>query len=429
MIKNIEALNYRCLRYVNKSLGPFVALVGPNASGKTTFIDVLKFMGDVLSSGLNEAIASRTDYPLDLVWGRKGAGFELAIDAAIPKSVFEKLPTTEYCDVRYELRVSIAEETNEASISAERVSLKTDKESAPEKQRDLFPEMPGLIAPQGIYQPQLSRKKYASKTVVHKNPDKNDNFYSEVYDSPKAGTGGKGWLPSFKFGPQKSALANIPDDGTRFPVSTWLRDFLMSGIRSLVLNSLIIRKASRPGQGDRFVEDGSNLPWVVERVRSKHPERFAEWMAHVQTAFPDIESVSTVERPDDKHRYLVVRYHGGIDVPSWMVSDGTLRFLALTIIAYLPESGDVYLIEEPENGIHPRAIEALFQSLSSAYEAQVIVASHSPVMLGLVRQDQVLCFAKSMNETDIVSGTAHPALKAWQGECSLGVLFASGILG
>ena len=103
--------------------------------------------------------------------------------------------------------------------------------------------------------------------------------------------------------------------------------------------------------------------------------------------------------------------------------------MALTIIAYLPESGDVYLIEEPENGIHPRAIEALFQSLSSAYDAQVIVASHSPVLLGLVRQDQVLCFAKSMNETDIVSGTAHPALKAWQGECSLGLLFASGILG
>ncbi len=303
MIKRIEALNYRCLRYVNQEIDPFVALVGPNASGKTTFIDVLKFIGDVLSDGLAAAVASRTDDPLDLVWGRKGNGFELAIDAAIPQKIADRLPSAEYHDVRYEIRVNIAEDTREATIFAERVFLKTDKVLRPVQQRSLFPEMSGCNAPDGIYQSQISRTKYVSKTIVHKNPEKNDNFYSEVYETkgtPREGTGGKGWLPSFKFGSQKSALANIPGDGTKFPVSTWLREFLVHGIRSLVLNSLIIRKASRPGQRDRFVEDGSNLPWVVERVRAKHPDRFGQWLSHVRTAFPDIESIATVERPDDK---------------------------------------------------------------------------------------------------------------------------------
>ena len=36
MIRLIEALNFRCLRYARQPLGPFHVLVGPNASGKTT---------------------------------------------------------------------------------------------------------------------------------------------------------------------------------------------------------------------------------------------------------------------------------------------------------------------------------------------------------------------------------------------------------
>ena len=43
------ALNYRCLRYVSRPLQPFHVLVGPNASGKTTFLDVVGFLQDLLS--------------------------------------------------------------------------------------------------------------------------------------------------------------------------------------------------------------------------------------------------------------------------------------------------------------------------------------------------------------------------------------------
>jgi predicted ATPase len=160
------------------------------------------------------------------------------------------------------------------------------------------------------------------------------------------------------------------------------------------------------------------------------PDRFRDWIAHVQTALPDIEMIRTVERSDDRHRYLIIRYAGGLDVPSWMASDGTLRLLALTLPAYLTDFKGIYLIEEPENGIHPRAIEAVFQSLSSAYEAQILVATHSPVILGVANVDQVLCFAKTESgATDIASGSEHPKLKEWRGETNLSVLFAAGVLG
>jgi predicted ATPase len=104
--------------------------------------------------------------------------------------------------------------------------------------------------------------------------------------------------------------------------------------------------------------------------------------------------------------------------------------LALTIPAYLPNLKGIFLIEEPENGIHPRAIETVYQSLSSIYGAQILLASHSPIILTLVKPQELLCFAKTKEGiTDIVNGALHPKLQNWKGIVNLSDLFAGGILG
>jgi predicted ATPase len=126
----------------------------------------------------------------------------------------------------------------------------------------------------------------------------------------------------------------------------------------------------------------------------------------------------------------VLRYENGLKAPSWTVSDGTLRLLALTVLPYLPEMRGIYLIEEPENGIHPKAVEAVYQSLSSVYEGQVLLTTHSPILLTVSKLSDVLCFA--LNEegsVDIVEGPRHPKLKDWRNEVPLADLFAAGILG
>src|SRR5438309_11454099 len=84
MIQLIEALDFRCLRYVCQPLGRFHVLVGPNASGKTTFLDVVSFMGRVVSHGPEAAVRQRTENINDLFWLREGARFELAVEARIP---------------------------------------------------------------------------------------------------------------------------------------------------------------------------------------------------------------------------------------------------------------------------------------------------------------------------------------------------------
>lgn len=197
-----------------------------------------------------------------------------------------------------------------------------------------------------------------------------------------------------------------------------------------MLNSLRIRRASPPGQERGFKPDGSNLPWVIAVLEKKHPERLQDWVAHLRTALPELVGIRTNVREDDRHRYLTLSYSGGLEVPSWMASDGTLRLLALTLPAYLDGFQGVYLIEEPENGIHPRAIETMYQSLSSVYDAQIFLATHSPVILSMADPRDVLCFAKTAEgETDIVAGSEHPRLRDWQGRTDLGELFAAGVLG
>lgn len=148
----------------------------------------------------------------------------------------------------------------------------------------------------------------------------------------------------------------------------------------------------------------------------------------MRTGLPDLVAVRTVLRPEDRHRYLMVRYANGIEVPSWNLSEGTLRLLALTLLAYIPDFQGVCLIEEPENGVHPAALETIYQSLSSIYEGQVLLATHSPMLLALAKPEELLCFRRTDEGTEIVRGSDHPALRDWKREVSLADYFAAGVL-
>jgi predicted ATPase len=81
MISRVQALNYRCLRFIDRPMGSFHVLVGPNASGKSTFLDVIAFLGQLVSNGLDRALGERSRNFEDLVWQRKGDRIEMAIEA------------------------------------------------------------------------------------------------------------------------------------------------------------------------------------------------------------------------------------------------------------------------------------------------------------------------------------------------------------
>jgi predicted ATPase len=425
MIYCIEVKNYRSLKYIRQTIHDFQVMIGANASGKTTFLDVIRFISDIVQLGIDEAISRRAPVFQDLTFLGKGGTIQLALEIHLPDSIREKLSDREFSHIRYEMEIGMAEQTGDHAIIEESAILL--KENAIRKnnkptQMDLFPTL--HEAPDSILNKKYKYRDKHSRGVFRKNPGGNDNFYDETQERK-----GKGWMPSFKFGIKKTALRNLPDDATKFPASSWMKEFLTERIQIFILDSQKIRKASPPGQSRRFKPDGSNLPWVIDDLK-KVPKRFERWLAHLKTALPDITDIEIIERPEDRHKYIRVHYSNGGKIPSWLVSDGTLRLFALTIIAYLPDLRNIFLIEEPENGIHPKAIETVYQSLSSVYGSQILLASHSPIILSMVQPHDVLCFAMTKEGiTDIVSGADHPKLKNWKGTINLSDLFAGGILG
>jgi predicted ATPase len=419
----VEALGYRSLRYVAQPLGPFHVLVGPNASGKSTFLDVVAFLGDMVRWGVEVAVQGdpRFGIPLrapdgkQLTWMRRGQRFELAIELAIPTEQRSRIKNGGAHICRYEVAVDVA---GPLRIAAETLWLKPAETEAPAAQRTLFPQPP--VEPDSIVHLARKRTPNGWKKVVSRGEEpERVKFMSET----------SGWSNPFRLETDKAALASLPEDEERFPVATWFRKVLGEGVQRLVLSSEDMRRPSPPGRSRGYLPDGSNLPHVVHALRNEHPDRFEQWIQHVREALPDLESITTQEREEDRHRYLVLRYASGLQAPSWLVSDGSLRLLALTLLAYLPDLSGLYLIEEPENGIHPRAVETVFQSLSSVYGAQVLLATHSPVVASMAELEQILCFART-NEgaTDLVAGSQHPRLRDWKGSIDVGTLLAAGIL-
>jgi len=421
MISLVEALSFRSLRHLSQQLSRFNILIGPNASGKSTFLDAIAFLSDLLKEGPEAGVRRRGRSIEEITWNHSGNRFELAIELDVPERLRASRPNGLFHKCRYEVAMGYAG-ANEAVLLNEVFWLKPN-ELVGEPQIDLGEVFPREFLPsESILAAARNRSPDQSgwRKVVNKISDSGNDWF-------KAESGE--WNNLFRLGPRKASLANLPEDEEKFPISTWAKRLLMEGIQVLMLNSQAMRLPCSPLAPRGFLPDGSNLPIAIRELQ-KEPLRYNKWLAHVRTALPEIESIRVNERPEDRHLYVEAQYQTNIGVPSWLLSDGTLRLLALTLIAYLPGEGSVYLIEEPENGLHPKAVEAVYQSLSSAYDHQILVASHSPVLLSLADPSQILCFAKNgSGATDVVRGTEHPILKDWRGEVNLSVLFASGVLG
>ena len=423
IISRVQVLNYGCLRYVDVPLDRFHVFIGPNASGKSTLMDAIKFVSDVVRDGVEAACRSRTANFADLVWGRPSKPeeqrFEIALEFALPEEVRAKMPASRpYTIFRYEIVIAPNRETGRLELTEEAGSL-LQVSTHRTRQLAMFPD------PVASFKSIVQQTARGRRTVFRKNESGRSRFNAETVE----GTGSVNWNPGVAMNPDRSALSILPDYDEKFPASTNVLVFLRDKVIPLSLNSEQMRRASAPGMGEELRHDGSNLPWVADAVLKQDQKRAQWWIGHMKTALDGFKSVRVVDRPDDRHKYFVLNYQSGLDVPSWKASDGTLRFMALTLLANLPNATGLYMIEEPENGIHPGALEELFYSLSSVYAAQVLLATHSPEIVAVSRIEHLRIFGKTaIGEVDITSGENHPRLADWQSSVDLGTFFASGIL-
>lgn len=417
MLRRIEALGYRCFRHVEVELDDFQILVGPNAAGKSTLLDAVGFLGEFVTRGLQEAVRKRTSNFQDLVWNRPDhdLGFEIAVEVDLSEEMKPKpADGAEYDRLRYE--ISVREDS--------RVGLCIDREqwfpvpasTLPDRHADRFPHP---TTPPATVLTAFDRG--SGKTEPGNPPLTGDRGLARNLSAAGVRNDARR---------RRSVLGSLLTDAELEPDAPWL-DLVAWNVESFALNNGVLRRPSPPhGSFDDLNPDGSNLPWMVRLLKERHAEDYREWLAHVRCVIPELAEVNTVERPEDRHAYLVLDYGAGLSAPSWTISDGTLRMLALTLLAYLPNRPGHCFVEEPENGIHPLALDAVYDSLRSMDDSQVFVATHSPALVQRAEAKEILCFAKDTDgATDIVRGDDHPRLRDWLDSADTSLVFATGVFG
>lgn len=449
MITRLEATRYRCFERLGIDVGTLCILVGANGAGKTTLLDMPSLIGDLLTAKnlADPFLLRRGELPAragglnELVYAGRGNDFSLAVEAKLPEEVqvkvlqgmLSRLRTDKnraalesdkslwHSHIRYELGLHVSD-SHELKVSYEYLFLFSDTD-APDRR---------FVSFHGAAVDQSKRWHVALKR---------ENRVGAVFKPEVPAAHSRAKETRVTMSDSMLAMPRVLfESEEEYPAARWLHDLLATQSVFLQPDWSAMRQASPPGQPKVITANGRNIPWLaLELKREGAPEaapadyrseRYVDWIAHVQTALPQVMDIEVREREDDHHAYFVVSYKGDFKVPSPGLSDGTLRILTLTLLPYLSKHPAILVTEEPENGIHPRAIEAVLQSLSSMYDSQVWVSSHSPLVLARAKLDQLLC-ARLASEggVEMVAGTDHPRLQEWRGGIDLGSLFAAGVLG
>lgn len=449
MITRLEATRYRCFEHLAIDVGDFRVLVGANGSGKTTLLDLPVLVGDLLRA-TNVAlpfIDRRPDKPPrtanlnELVFAQRGSDFSIALEARLPEFVQNKVLEGMFARLRTEKSKLAFREDRKRWPTHIRYELglriSNDRELVVANEYlFVFPEERGPDRRQAGFFGDLADENKHWRVILKREFGFDTQFRPEVPSRRSGAAFAKVGLPS--------TLLALPrvlfESEDEYPAARWLYTLLTGGAVFLTPDWSTMRLASPPGQPKTIISSGRNIPWLALDLKrdgapegeldSYRSESYRDWIAHVKTALPQVVDIDVHEREDDHHAYFVVSYRGGFKVSSSGLSDGTLCILTLTLLPYLDQHPAILVTEEPENGIHPRAIESVLQSLSSMYNSQVWVSSHSPIVLASTKLDQLLCACiANGGGVEIIVGTDHPRLKEWRGGIDLGSLFAAGVLG
>jgi predicted ATPase len=185
----------------------------------------------------------------------------------------------------------------------------------------------------------------------------------------------------------------------------------MQSWRLLQLEPSSLRAADEFGAPQRLGPDGSHLPATLYRLA--HAPVGSAGEVEPRSVYDRVclrlqelnEDIRHLDLDRDEKRQLLTLYatdEQAARLPARSLSDGTLRFLALSVLEEDEEAVGVLCFEEPENGIHPARIPAMLRLLRDIAVdpqtavgpgnplRQVIVNTHSPLVLTEVPDDSLL---------------------------------------
>jgi predicted ATPase len=194
-----------------------------------------------------------------------------------------------------------------------------------------------------------------------------------------------------------------------------------------------MRKTANVNDNRFLRQDGANLPAFLYLLREKHQDSYDLIVRTVRLAAPffdDFRLDPLLLKPDDiKLEWRHKKSDQYFDASS--LSDGTLRFTALATLFLQPEEYRplLILVDEPELGLHPYALEILASLIRQAsLTTQVIVSTQSSLLLDHFDPEDVLVADRIDGGTQLTRLKTEQ-LKKWLEDYSLGQLWEKNELG
>ncbi len=185
-----------------------------------------------------------------------------------------------------------------------------------------------------------------------------------------------------------------------------------------------MRKTAKVNDNEYLRADGSNLASVLYYIREKHEPSYSLIQRAVQRVAPFFDDFrltpSRLREDDIRLEWRHKRSDQYFDASS--LSDGTLRFIALATLFLQPEQyrPSVILVDEPELGLHPYAIEMLAALVRQAsVTTQVIVSTQSSLLLDHFAPEDVLV-ANRVDDGTQIARLESSHLAKWLVSCHCG---------
>lgn len=383
-IKNIKVSNFKSFDEIDIDLGRFNVLIGANASGKSNFINIFKFLKDISQSGLDNAISIQggVEYVRNINIGySKNLSIELNIDSR---------------DIPINFGVS-GKNDRKFDISIHSFMYKISIEFYKKRYR-IFEER--LIANCNFVESDEKKRKIGDDEKIGKGKiifiNDRGKFKNDL--EPKDIKIRIGDIKPWFFTSRKES--KLLSKESLIPIRSPLFFSPVSYAISIFFNAISIydidpkqSKRSTLITGKTELEpNASNLAIVLKNILDdkRNSERISNL---VKDFLPFIDGI-TVEKLADKSLLASLKeiYSKKKLLPASLVSDGTINITALIIVLYF-EKKPLVIIEEPERNIHPYLISKVIEVMKDVSEnlkKQIIVTTHNPEVVKYAGVENIL---------------------------------------
>jgi predicted ATPase len=192
-----------------------------------------------------------------------------------------------------------------------------------------------------------------------------------------------------------------------------------------------VKQSGDLNDNEALRSDASNLAAFLFLLKSKHPESYRRIASTVRLAAPFFDDFRLRPSPFNEQKILLEWSEKNSDAyfNAHAFSDGTLRFICLATLLLQPELPSLIIIDEPELGLHPYAIQLLAGLVRSASQkAQVILSTQSVTLVNQFSPEELIVVDRKDGASEF-RRLSPQELESWLESYSLGELWEKNVLG